>query len=489
MIDSETIQDTPTPSISTRRESRSFRLLPTRLGGLIFFIICAAVGLSTLLYGTVHQPTVALFQAVAALIVVLWAMEGFMSGVWRINCNMIQLVLAGAILYGLIQIIPFGTLPEMFGVQGIPRTISLNPYSTQLTIVQFISLLIFFAAALAYIDSPKRLRLITYTIIIFGFIYAFFAILQYIISPTKIYGLYEPRFAQPFGSFVNRHNFAALIEMCLALPLGLVFTGAIDREKNLIFWTAIGLMGVALAMSGSRGGLLSLVAMLVFLVFLTSRQNKSGSIVWQIGLALVLIAVIIAGTFFVGGDSTLTRIAETAQSQDPTTSRLQIWQTTWEIIKNNPVFGTGWGAFGVAYTKYDSLNGLERAEQSHNDYLQVLSDAGFFGAILGLLFLYFLFRDGFRRIQSADKFRRGVAIGALAGCFAILVHSLFDFVLHTTAISLMFLVLITLATVNGRTEKEVYTEDDDIPIRPQKTKANVTSIHSKRKKSLKPSSE
>jgi hypothetical protein len=42
-----------------------------------------------------------------------------------------------------------------------------------------------------------------------------------------------------------------------------------------------------------------------------------------------------------------------------------------------------------------------------------------------------------------------VAVGALAGCFAILVHSLFDFVLHTTAVAMMFVTLASLVVVSG----------------------------------------
>jgi hypothetical protein len=45
-----------------------------------------------------------------------------------------------------------------------------------------------------------------------------------------------------------------------------------------------------------------------------------------------------------------------------------------------------------------------------------------------------------------------VATGALAGCFAVLIHSFFDFTLHTTANALLFLVLAALATMNGRVE-------------------------------------
>ena len=57
---------------------------------------------------------------------------------------------------------------------------------------------------------------------------------------------------------------------------------------------------------------------------------------------------------------------------------------TLEIIKAHPYFGTGLGAFGVIYTKYDSRNGLFRLEQVHNDYLQVFSDGGIVLAVTGV---------------------------------------------------------------------------------------------------------
>jgi O-antigen ligase len=107
----------------------------------------------------------------------------------------------------------------------------------------------------------------------------------------------------------------------------------------------------------------------------------------------------------------------------------------------------------VVYTGYDSRNGRYRLEQAHNDYLQVLSDGGIVGGALGLVFIIGLFRMGFARRESSDDFRRGVATGALAGCFAVLIHSFFDFTLHTPSNALLFLVLAALATVNGRVEE------------------------------------
>jgi hypothetical protein len=64
-----------------------------------------------------------------------------------------------------------------------------------------------------------------------------------------------------------------------------------------------------------------------------------------------------------------------------------------------------------------------------------------------------------KRMQSHDRFRRGVALGALAGCAGVLVHSFFDFTLHTTANALMFLLLAALATAGPR------VEEPDVPRR------------------------
>ena len=52
-----------------------------------------------------------------------------------------------------------------------------------------------------------------------------------------------------------------------------------------------------------------------------------------------------------------------------------------------------------------------------------------------------------------DPFRRGIALAAAGGCFAVLIHSFFDFTLHTTSNALLFLILAALATLNGRVEQ------------------------------------
>lgn len=447
---------------------------------LIFFIICAAIVLTTLLYGAVHQPILVLFYTGATLILLLWTFDSFKGGELRFSKSRLQIPLVALILFGLLQVIPFGSLTETAGVADIPRRISREPFATESTVLHLVALLIFFAAMLAFIDNAKRLRKIVLLITVFGFLYAFYSILQAVLSPTRIYGIYEPRFATPFGSFVNRHNFAAFMEMSIAVPLGLIFVGAIPRDKRLLYVTAIGLMGISLIMSGSRGGLVALLAEIFFLIILTTKTKGYGQVALKIGLSVALLAGIVAGSVLIGGESSLTRIAETAASDDITTNRTHIWNVTLSVIKNNPLFGAGLGAFPQAYTEFDTLNGMERVEQAHNDYLQILADAGIVGLIIGAFFAFRLFRQGLRNVGVKNIYRRGVAVGALAGCFAIFVHSIFDFVLHTTAISLMFLTLCALVVVSGQ-------KDEDEPETPHERRrksspANITPIEKKRRK-------
>ena len=60
------------------------------------------------------------------------------------------------------------------------------------------------------------------------------------------------------------------------------------------------------------------------------------------------------------------------------------------MIADNMPMGVGLGAFPAVYPRYDTGSGSETVNQAHNDYLQLVSDAGVIGAVLGILFLYLL---------------------------------------------------------------------------------------------------
>jgi hypothetical protein len=181
--------------------------------------------------------------------------------------------------------------------------------------IHFLALFFFLSVLIVLLDSAARIRRVAGAITILGFAYSFFAILQAVLSPTKIYGIYEA--SRPFGSFVNPHNYAAFIEMAVAVPMGLIFTGAIVKDKRLLYVTAIALMGVSLLLSGSRGGLIAFVSEIIFLVLLTTGTKSRSKLALRLSLAVLLFVSVIAGAILVGGETSLTRVADTAQTGDP----------------------------------------------------------------------------------------------------------------------------------------------------------------------------
>jgi O-antigen ligase len=452
---------TPTPSTG----APSLRVVPHTIASrFLFLLLCVAVVMSALAYGTVHYWAMALFALAAVLIVCLWLVDGWRLGTLRVSKNLLQLPLLGIVVLGLLQLLPLRE-PNDAGVlaTSAARTLSLDPYATRLVLVQILALLVFFGASLVFIDTPHRLRIIVRTIAIFGFLLAIFGMTQSFASPNRVYWVRELAQSTAFGPFINRHHFAGYMELTLAIPLGLLFSGAIEGEKKLLYIFAVTMMGMALILTNSRGGIISLIAEVFFLVLIAGmgrtrgpqpeeKQRRAKSGIVRAALALALIVGILGATVFFGGEQALSRFLGTVNAEDPTTGRAHFWSVTLDIIHAHPLLGTGLGAFGVVYTRYDSHNGLYRLEQAHNDYLQILSDAGIVGAALGLFFIIALFRMGFARRETEDDFRRGVATGALAGCFAVLVHSFFDFTLHTTSNALLFLILAALATLNGRVE-------------------------------------
>jgi O-antigen ligase len=420
--------------------------------------------LSALAFGTVHYWALAIFNLGGLTLLILWVADGWQLGTFRINRNLLQVPLVAIIVLGIVQLLPLRN-PSGLGLSvGVTQALSLDPNSTKLALVQLTSLLIYFAAVLVFTDTPHRLRVLVRTIVIFGFGLALFGLTQSFTSPTKVYWFRELSQSTAFGPFINRHHFAGYMELTIALPLGLLFAGAVEKERRLLYLFVAGLMGIALVMTSSRGGIISLVAEILFFVVVTSlwrpnysdrhrRNSRLKGVLIRIGLGVSLLIALFVGVLALGGEFSIMRFIDSVNTDDPTTGRAHFWSVTLDIIKAHPWIGTGLGAFGVVYTHYDTRNGLFRLEQAHNDYLQVLADTGIIGALIALSFVIILFRRAYMRMQSGDDFRRGVALAAVGGCFAVLVHSMFDFTLHTTSNALLFLVLAALATMNGRVEQ------------------------------------
>jgi O-antigen ligase len=244
------------------------------------------------------------------------------------------------------------------------------------------------------------------------------------------------------------------MQMTGGLALGLLFSRESSKERRILLAAAVVIMAVATLATSSRGGLLGLLAVAGFVVLinvLSGKRNESAGKQQKVIIAVAAAAIAVAtlGTVLLigSGDALLRGTGVVLADTDVTTGRTHFWGVALQIFKDHPIIGSGLESFGAAFTRYDTWSGQLRVEQAHNEYLQTLSDSGLIGFVLLAAFIFLLFRSGMKIIGTASGVRREIAIGALAGCLGVLVHSFFDFPLRTCSNAFFFLMLCALATL------------------------------------------
>lgn len=429
---------------------------------VIFFLLCLIPVYGGIAFGAVDTASLGLLSLLSGVIVVCWLADAWSKNEFIFNPNPLQLPLLGLILIGLVQLLPLGSPPagtaELLAVAPT-STITHAPYETRLAIVKLIVYFIFFAAALTFVNGRERLRKVVLLLVIFGALMAFYGILQRLASPELIYNYRRIGQASPFGSYFNSHHFAAFMEMTIGLTLGLLFGRATKKDKRYLLMIAAGLMGIAILLTNSRGGFLTLLGVVGFVIFanLPDRPTEDeagdaarpGRKLALVGGGFALIVALFMIVLLLGGDDSLARAMSMSGGQeDISNGRLHFWGIALQNFAAHPILGTGLDSYGIIFSNYDSWNGIFRVEHTHNDYLQILSDAGLAGFICVAAFVYLLFRQGLKKISTApNPFRRSAAVGALAGCFGIVLHSFVDFPLRTPANGFFFLLLAALAVV------------------------------------------
>lgn len=423
--------------------------------------LLAAVVFTTLALGTVDAWSVAIFELMVVVLVLLWAAKAIMEKRLEIKFTSAALPLGAFVLLGLAQSL------ALTGSAGQTSSLSMDVEATRGAAAVIFFLFVSFLIAANFFNTHERLHTLASFLIIFGLALAVFALVQHFTWEGKMFWVRPtPSAGEGLGGpFVNRNHFAGYMEMLIPIPVALALSRAARGEARLFYGFAAAIMGIAEVASLSRGGIVSLTAAMLFVAAASARlkhraestrPHQGFSFAGYPALFVVLIAgAIVAGIFWVGADSGLAeRLAGSQHELEPNPAgRPAIWSDTLKMFGANPILGVGLGAFETVYPIYGRGDGSLRIEFAHNDYLQVLSDSGAVGGALALWFIIVVFRSFAGGLKSRDPLVSGFALGAGAGIFAILVHSLFDFNLQIPSNALLFLVLCAAVSSIGATSK------------------------------------
>jgi len=305
--------------------------------------------------------------------------------------------------------------------------------------------LLAFLAGYLFADRRTWCLTLIRALVVSGFLYALLGIIVGISNPG--YVLFEKKIAYQTdftGTFVNRNTAAAYFGVCLLAALTLAFRAWREnwpggylppRERFLFltqnfasassFWTiATAALLVAVLLTGSRAGMACSLGVASVLFVLLIR--KRGRIRRR---AVILGMIIVVGCIvqLFGSGNILTRVTEGFDEN----GRYAAWSSSWDIVKDFPVFGTGLGTFISVFPAYrKSEHGIMQIwERAHNTPLELAVELGLPATIL-ISALWastcvILFR-AYRREPNAYALPAlGLAVLLLAG-----LHSLVDFPLQ-----------------------------------------------------------
>jgi O-antigen ligase len=215
------------------------------------------------------------------------------------------------------------------------------------------------------------------------------------------------------GSFDNPAGFAA--SLCAGFPFMFYFIRKEYTWRRWISLSAVIIIVMAIILSASRAGMVSLFVTGMIFLFYRIRVQAKRKIIWS----MASIAIVLSGLYFLKKDSA--------------DGRLLIWRCSLEMVKDKPIPGFGQGGFKAHYMDYQAdyfekhpdsqyVMLADNVNRPFNEYLSLLVDYGITGLILFLACAWFLWKC-YRR-----KGNRNIAGRISIGCLlSVAVFAFFSY--------------------------------------------------------------
>lgn len=240
------------------------------------------------------------------------------------------------------------------------------------------------------------------------------------------------------GFYGSPNNLALYLGKMFPLAIAVGLWGQAGRRR-WAYGAAALLMAAAILLTYSRGAwVIGVPVSLLFLAALRGRRT--------LAVAVGVVAVVAVLVFFVAGVGRLTSLLDT--SVGTTFFRLQLWQSSWAMIRDHPLLGVGLDNFLYAYrTQYVLPTAWEEFNLSHPHNL--VFDFWLRLGLPGLLVLLWLvvgfFRRGwlsYRRLPESSG--RLLALGLMAGMVNLLAHGLVDNAFFLVDLAFTFMLFLAL---------------------------------------------
>lgn len=326
------------------------------------------------------------------------------------------------------------------------RPMSLDPEATVATALELLpGLAMFFAVV--HLRREDRLRLV-YVILASAALSALLGTLQKASGAAAAVTPFPSahRMNAP-GLFVNRNHQATFLLVAIILGAAALRPkrGSATAGSRLLLGAGLlFLYSAGVVATASRMGLvlLPLALLMALLVAGAVRMPRK----W-VGLAAAGAAAAFA--LLLQNSSVRAGLSRFSNTPDP---RFGYWADLMPATAEYWPVGSGLGTFRRVFPRVENLNDLldRFVYNAHNDYLEVILEAGAPAALLLLLFLLFLVRSGVRLFRSTrSQHLPYLGWPVLAAIVVIMLHSAVDYPLRMMSVMAAFGLLCGLLHVSA----------------------------------------
>lgn len=358
----------------------------------------------------------------------------------------------------------------------VGSTLSFYPGATRIRLLELLAIFALFAVFRYCLATPEVLTRMAWVLVSNCAALAVFAIFQKLNSPeNQIYWRTEFTFqgALAFGPFINRNHFSSYVIFGLCMGMGL-FLSLILRDNQpyrsqlnsgeqgysgtgiLVLWSNVlqhptavwlviplGVIAAAIVVSLSRSGMLAMAIGLGTLLLLLARFFPKRGL---LSLSLVILVMGAGLLAWLGVKETINRFTQSDVQKD---LRWVLFQSSFEIIRQYPLFGTGLGTFVHMEPRYRPTTSPQNAStmHAHNEYLEALVEGGIVRLTLTLLIIALVLRAGWKGVQlNREASWMPILLGAWAAFLALCVQSIVEFGIHVPAVALVTISVMGLLT-------------------------------------------
>lgn len=244
------------------------------------------------------------------------------------------------------------------------------------------------------------------------------------------------------GGFFNENFLTEFL--LLGLPFGLAAVAGYRPFPPAAWALTAPIVGYLVIFNGSKIEFFVLPIM-AFAVFLLRHPRRS-----RRRAALALGGLLAALPLVAGSWDALTMTQEFHRS---IWSRLGLWFDTGAIWVENPLFGSGAGAFPALFHYFQHLHLAAlpvslgefkalraQAGAAHNDYLEYLADFGIVGTLLAIGFFICLGKALRRQLQTESPANTALVLAGIGATLIWMLEALIEFPLQNAATALLAII-------------------------------------------------